>query len=75
MWWLRIDGEQFVGDQEYYYEQDQQDQCDQGKYSMGSSLFPNNFNHNSYCMCLLDKDFLVLILYLVTYGYALGSLC
>jgi len=36
---------QFVGDQEYYYEQDQQDQCDQGKYSIWSSLFPNNFNH------------------------------
>jgi len=41
-----------VGDQEYYYEQDQQDQCDQGKYSMGSSLFPNNFNHLIHIACV-----------------------
>jgi len=39
MWWLSIDGEQFVGDQEYFYEQEQQDQFDQGKYSMRLSLF------------------------------------
>jgi len=38
MWWLCIDDEQFVGDQEYFYEQDQQDQFDQGKYSMGLSF-------------------------------------
>jgi hypothetical protein len=38
MWWLSIDGEQFAGDQEYYFEQDQQGPFDQGKYSMGSSL-------------------------------------
>jgi hypothetical protein len=40
--WSSIDGEQFVGDQEYFYEQDQQEQFDQGKYSMRLSLFPNN---------------------------------
>jgi hypothetical protein len=36
--WSSIDGEQFIGDQEFFYEQDQQDQFDQGKYSMGLSL-------------------------------------
>jgi hypothetical protein len=38
MCWSSIDGEQFVGDQEFFYEQDHQDQFDQGKYSMGMSL-------------------------------------
>ena len=52
MWWLRVDGEQFVGEQEYYYEQDQQDQCDQGKCSMGLSLFPKNFNHTIHIACV-----------------------
>jgi len=41
-----------VDDQEYFYEQDQQDQFDQGKYSMGSSLFPNNFNHTIHIACV-----------------------
>jgi len=52
MWWLRLDSEQFVGDQEFLYKQDQQDQLDQGKYSMGSSLFPNNFNHTIHIACV-----------------------
>jgi hypothetical protein len=45
-----IDGEQFYGDQEQYFdEQNQQEQyIDQGKYNMGSSL---NYII-SYCMCL-----------------------
>ena len=54
--WSSIDGEQFVGDQEYYFdEQDLQELFDQGKYSMGPSLFPINFNTlNSYaCVSLL----------------------
>jgi hypothetical protein len=54
--WSSIDGEQFVGDQEYYFvEQDQPERFDQGKYSMGSSLFPINLNTlNSYaCVSLL----------------------
>jgi hypothetical protein len=38
MYWSSIDGEQFIGDQEFFYEQDQRDQFDQGKYSMGLSL-------------------------------------
>jgi hypothetical protein len=38
-----IDGEQYVGDQEFVYEQDQQDQFDQGKYSMGSSLLSYSY--------------------------------
>jgi hypothetical protein len=40
MYWSSLDGEQFVDDQEYYHEQDQQETFDQGKYSMWSSLFP-----------------------------------
>jgi hypothetical protein len=31
-----------MGDQEYFFEQDLQEQFDQGKYSMGLSLFPND---------------------------------
>jgi hypothetical protein len=33
-----------VGDQGYYFEQDQQEQFDQGKYSMELSLLSNNVN-------------------------------
>ena len=64
-----------MGDKEYYFdEQDQQKHFVQGKYSMGSSLFPINFNiFNSYCKCHLDRDSLELNLYLSTMGYALGS--
>jgi hypothetical protein len=40
--WSSIDGEQFVSDQEYFYKQNQQEQFDLGKYSMGLSLFANN---------------------------------
>ena len=48
--WSSIDGERFVGDQEYYFDNlDQQEHFDQGKYSMGLSLFPINLNtFNSY---------------------------
>ena len=47
-----IDGEQFVGDQEYYF--DEQDQYEQ---FVQLSLFPLNFNtFNSCCMCHLDRD-------------------
>jgi hypothetical protein len=67
--WSSIDGEQFVGDQEYFYEQDQLEQFDPGKYSMGLSLFSNIFNAlKSLCMCLFDKDSLELISYLDSYG-------
>ena len=32
MWWSSIDGEQFAGDQEYYFDdQDQQENFEQGK--------------------------------------------
>ena len=74
LWISSIDGEQFVGDQEYYFdEQDQQEHFVQGKYSMGSSLFPINFNtYNSYCMCHLDRDSLELDLYLESYGICIG---
>ena len=42
---LSIDGEQFVRDQGYYFdEQDQRECFAQGKYSMGSSLFPIHLN-------------------------------
>ena len=53
-----IDDEQFVGDQGYFFDmQDQQEYFAQGKYSMGSSLFPIHFNTlNSSCMCHLDRE-------------------
>ena len=65
-----MDDEQFVGDQEYYFDvPDQQEYFAQGKYTLGSSLFPINFNtFNSCCMCHLDRDFLELNYYLVTFG-------
>ena len=45
-----IDGEQFVGDQGYYFdEKDHQEYFVQGKYSMGLSLFPINFNKLNSC--------------------------
>ena len=74
LWLSSIDGEQFMGDQEYYFdEQDQQERFIQGKYSMGLSLFPINFNtFNSSCMCHLDRDSLELNLYLVSYGICIG---
>ena len=74
LWLSSIDGEQFMGDQEYYFnEQDQQEHFVQGKYSMGSSLFPIHFNTlNSCCMCHLDRDSLELNLYLVAYRIHIG---
>ena len=70
-----IDGEQFVGDQGYNFdEQDQQEYFAQDKYSMVSSLFAIHFNSlNSCCMCHLDRDSLEMNLYLSPMGYALGS--
>ena len=74
LWLSSIEGEQFVGDQEYYFdEQEQQEYFVQCKYSMGSSLFPIYLNtFNSCCMCHLDKDSLELNFYLVTYGLCIG---
>ena len=74
LWLSSIDGEQFVGDQEYYFDElDQQEYFVQGKYSLGSSLFPIHFNtFNSCCMCRLDRDSVELNLYLVTYGICIG---
>ena len=44
--WSSIDGERFVGDQEQYFEQDQQDQQgyfeNQGKCSLGIAYFIAN---------------------------------
>ena len=70
LWLSSIDGEQFEGDQGYDFdEQDQQEYVAQGKYRMGSSLFPINFNSlNPCCMCLLVRNFLELDYCLVTYG-------
>ena len=74
LWLSSIDGEQFVGEQEYYFDkQDQQEHFIQDKYSMELSLFPINFNtFNSYCMWHLDRDSLELNLYLVSYGICIG---
>ena len=70
LWLSGIDGEQFVGDQGYDFdEQDQQEYFAQGKYSMGLSLFSIHFNSlNLCCMYHHDRDFLELNYYLVTYG-------
>ena len=39
--WSRSDGEENVGDQEFFDDQqDQQEFVNQGKYSMGSTLMP-----------------------------------
>ena len=74
LWLSSIDGEQFVGDQEYYFdEQQQQEYFVQGKYRMGLSLFPIIFNtFKSYCMCHLDRDSLELNLNLDFYGICIG---
>ena len=74
LWLSGIDSEQFVGDQGYDFdEQDQQEYFAQGKYSMGSSLFPIHFNSlNSCCMRHLDRDSLELNLYLVSYGICIA---
>ena len=70
LWLSSIDGEQFSEGQGYDFdEQDQQEYVAQGKYNMGSSLFPIHFNSlNSCCICRLDRDSLELNYYLVTYG-------
>ena len=70
-----IDGEQFMEDQGYYFDvQDQQEYFAYSKYSMGSSLFPIHFNTiNSCCMCHLDRDSLEITYTLSPKGYALGS--
>ena len=70
LWLLSIDGEQFSEDQGYDFdEQDQQVYIAQGKYSMGSFLFPIHFKSlNSYCMCPLVRNFLELDYCLATYG-------
>ena len=70
LWLSSIDGDQFSEDQGYDFdEQDQQVYIAQGKYSMGSSLFPIHFNSLNSCgMCHLVRDFLELNYYLVTYG-------
>ena len=66
-----------MGDQAYYYfdEQYQQEYFVQGKYNMGLSLFPINFNtFNSCCMCHLDRDSLEIeLIPCFPMGYALGS--
>jgi hypothetical protein len=47
-WWSSLDGEQFLDDQEYYFESDQQSHpeyhFDQGKYNMGLTLLPIHYN-------------------------------
>jgi hypothetical protein len=46
-WWSSIEGEQFLDDQEYYFEPDQKyhlESFDQGKYNMGLSLLPIHYN-------------------------------
>ena len=50
---LCIDGKRYVGDQgQSLKDQQAQESFDQDKYSMGSSLFPNNFNHTIHIACV-----------------------
>ena len=44
LWLSSKDGEQFSGDQGYDFDEQEQEYVAQGKYSMGSSLFPIHFN-------------------------------
>jgi hypothetical protein len=71
--WSSSDGEEYVGSQEYFEDQqDQQQFVNQGKYSMGLPWCPIHYIIYSLCMCLimLDyKDFLAIDdLYLDSYG-------
>ena len=56
MYWSSPDGEEYFGSPELFGDQqdqqDQQEYVNQGKYSMGSSLFPNNFNHLIHIACV-----------------------
>ena len=53
LWLSCIDGEQFMGDQEYYFdEQGQQERFIKGKYSIGLSLFPINLIHLIHVACV-----------------------
>jgi hypothetical protein len=62
MCWLSIDGEPFVDDQEYYYEQDQQETFDQDKYNLGPPWLPILDTQNFMCMCPCHpfEDFLAI---------------
>ena len=44
-WWLSINGEQYFVDKDQYFH-DQQENFEQGKYCMGSSLL--SYSHKSY---------------------------
>jgi hypothetical protein len=74
-WWSSLEGEQFLDDQEYYFEPDQQyhpESFDKGKYNMRLSLLPIYWNYHIYACVLLDnhRDYNLAIdsCFLVTYG-------
>ena len=49
-----FNGEENVGDQEFFDDQqDQQEFANQGKYSMGSTLMPIHLYKLLICMCLI----------------------
>ena len=68
--WSRSDGEENVGDQEFF--DDQQEFANQDKYSMGSTLMPIHHSlitHLHVSNFDTRKDILVIvILFLVSYG-------
>ena len=73
--WSCLDGEENVGDQEFF--DDQQEFVNQGKYSMGSTLMPIHhllITHLHVSNFDTHKDILVIdFLFLVSYGlYAYG---
>jgi hypothetical protein len=69
--WSSSDGEEYVGNQEYF--QDQQEFVNQGKYSMGLPCCPIHYIIYSLCMCLILLDYKDILaiddLYLDAYGF------
>ena len=54
-WWLELDGEPYVGDQDQAVEDQQaQESFDQGKYNLGSSLIPIHLYLHIYIICMLS---------------------
>ena len=50
-WWLGLDGEPYVGDQDQAFEDQQaQESFEQGKYNLGSSLLPIHLSTYIYHM-------------------------
>jgi hypothetical protein len=72
--WSSSDGEEYVGNREYFEDQqDQQERANQAKYSMGLPWCPIHYIIYSFCMCLILLDYKDILanddLYLDPYGF------